>query len=63
MITGNDSWKVLVICIIVSLIMCACGGITMAGYKSIFVGLANIALCLVVDYAVYKFFKSREAKK
>lgn len=60
MITGKDSWMVLVICFIITAIMGACGGICMAGGKSIFIGLGNIVLCLIADYIVYQFFKKEE---
>lgn len=57
MITGLNSWNVLAICFVITLIMRTSGGLTMAGYKSIFVGLANIILCLIADYVIYNFFK------
>lgn len=57
MIVGKDSWKCLVYCFIVIAITGLCGGLCMAGYKSIFAGLANIAFGLFAAYVTYKSFK------
>lgn len=55
MITGNDSWKYLVLFFIVMAIMGPAGGIAMAyGKAGIFFGIANIALGLFYCYHTYK---------
>lgn len=62
MITGKDSWKALVVCGIILLITCGCGGICAAGYQSYFFGIANILFGLLATYLTYKHFKALEEK-
>ena len=59
MIVGKDSWKVLVIGVIVMTITGICGGMCMAGHKGVDIGLINIAFGLLVTYLTYKYFEKK----
>ena len=65
MIISNESWKVLVIGLIVMAITGACGGMCMVGHKSVAMGLVNIVFGLFICYTTYKYYekKSKVTKK
>lgn len=59
MITGKDSWKVLVIGLVVMAITGVCGGLCMAGYKSVGIGLLNILFGFFITCRTYKFYEKK----